>query len=389
MASISRPTSTTQPWYSGQFATLGASYLGFAQWALLRDPPEDCVASIMPSSPHDFFEYQWGTGSVKLERVNWADLVAHQEEPTWFPPQLRVFMNEETLRPVVEAIPLLENVLNSSAAKEVSLKDSLTRPDPDDEYWMPMRHHDSLKRVHHSVYLVTGCPESIPDMLRILDDSFGLRATWGGAKPSSARIFVNGAGEWRTMPDFPPRGKPLTLYLHADNSLSTAETGAVEGSASFAYEPSNPTPTLGGPLLTALEGRRTISKLWASPSFTSRTRARPPHVDLFVRLSEVDSQGVSYNVTDVYRALDPKRGGDSIALYLNHCAHRFREGTMVRLVVAGGSFPLYARNLGTGELRTVGREMRSVRHTLSLSSGASRLVLPVTSKSYKRFPIEG
>ena len=28
-----------QPWFSGRFATLGPSYLGFTQWALLMDPP--------------------------------------------------------------------------------------------------------------------------------------------------------------------------------------------------------------------------------------------------------------------------------------------------------------------------------------------------------------
>src|SRR5262249_42097102 len=27
-----------QPWFTGRFATIGMSYLGFAQWALLRDP---------------------------------------------------------------------------------------------------------------------------------------------------------------------------------------------------------------------------------------------------------------------------------------------------------------------------------------------------------------
>ena len=28
-----------QPWFDGRFATYGASYMGFTQWALLMDPP--------------------------------------------------------------------------------------------------------------------------------------------------------------------------------------------------------------------------------------------------------------------------------------------------------------------------------------------------------------
>ena len=30
-----------QPWFDGRLATLGLSYLGFTQWALLMDPPAE------------------------------------------------------------------------------------------------------------------------------------------------------------------------------------------------------------------------------------------------------------------------------------------------------------------------------------------------------------
>ena len=30
-----------QPWFDGRFATVGSSYMGFTQWALLVDPPPD------------------------------------------------------------------------------------------------------------------------------------------------------------------------------------------------------------------------------------------------------------------------------------------------------------------------------------------------------------
>jgi putative CocE/NonD family hydrolase len=44
----------TQPWFGGRFATLGASYLGFTQWALLRDPPPELAAAVIDVAPHDF-----------------------------------------------------------------------------------------------------------------------------------------------------------------------------------------------------------------------------------------------------------------------------------------------------------------------------------------------
>ena len=54
-----------QPWFTGSFATVGLSYLGFTQWALLTDPPPEMKAaagesrntrlvtrSIVPRSPN-------------------------------------------------------------------------------------------------------------------------------------------------------------------------------------------------------------------------------------------------------------------------------------------------------------------------------------------------
>ncbi len=36
-----------QPWFTGSFATIGLSYLGFTQWALLADPPPEMKAAVI------------------------------------------------------------------------------------------------------------------------------------------------------------------------------------------------------------------------------------------------------------------------------------------------------------------------------------------------------
>ncbi|KAF7361178.1 Cocaine esterase [Mycena sanguinolenta] len=66
-----------QPWYTGTFATVGASYVGFTQWALLNaDPPlEDIAAAIVTVGPQDFSELVWGTGALWLPLVDWARLM--------------------------------------------------------------------------------------------------------------------------------------------------------------------------------------------------------------------------------------------------------------------------------------------------------------------------
>ena len=57
-------------------------------------------------------------------------------------------------------------------------------------------------------------------------------------------------------------------------------------------------------------------------------------------------------------------------------AHRFVAGARLRLLVAGGSHPQFARNLGTGENPGTGVGLVA-RHTIHHGDGgSSRLVLP-------------
>ncbi len=69
-----------QPWFTGTFGTVGLSYLGWTQWALLRDPPPELKAAVITVGPHDVSGPRWGTGSFGLnDFLGWSDLVARQE----------------------------------------------------------------------------------------------------------------------------------------------------------------------------------------------------------------------------------------------------------------------------------------------------------------------
>src|SRR5690606_24090573 len=132
-------------------------------------------------------------------------------------------------------------------------------------------------------------------------------------------------------------------------------------------------PTLGGRLLSPEAGYRRDDKLARRPDVLSFTGDRlptdlyvvgspvvelahtcdNPHNDLFVRISEVDAKGRSRNVSDGYVGAAADSG--SVRLELDPVAHRFRAGSRIRVVVAGGSHPRFARNLGTGEPLGTGR----------------------------------
>jgi hypothetical protein len=107
-----------------------------------------------------------------------------------------------------------------------------------------------------------------------------------------------------------------------------------------------------------------------------------------VRVCDVDERGVSRNVVDGIRRLDPRTpaaavaaGGDgvrAVAVELFPTAYRFRAGHRIRVQVSGGAFPRYARNMGTPEpfgTATSGRTCRfEVFHD---ATRQSQVILPV------------
>ena len=106
-----------------------------------------------------------------------------------------------------------------------------------------------------------------------------------------------------------------------------------------------------------------------------------PHHDVFVRLSEVDANGRSRNVSDGFQRFSgpSDRSGEAVSIDLDDIAYRFRAGSRIRVIIAGGSHPRFARNLGTDEPAITGEAMATATHRVALGAGrvTSRLVLPV------------
>ena len=149
----------------------------------------------------------------------------------------------------------------------------------------------------------------------------------------------------------------------------------------FVYDPADPTPSAGGPLLQPPGKQVDNAAIEARPdvlTFTSRSLAGRPrtwsgrsapasscapsreHADLFVRVCDVDLKGVSRNIADGIRRLSPQtvpapdvQAGDdgilAVDLELFPTAYRVQAGHRIRVQVSGGAFPRFARNLGTAE----------------------------------------
>ncbi|WP_116376637.1 CocE/NonD family hydrolase [Mycobacterium sp. MFM001] len=418
-----------QPWFTGQFGTVGISYLGFTQWAILQDPPPELAAAVIIAGPHDFSASSWGTGSFGVnDFLRWSDLIAHQEDR----PRIRAGIHQLRARRRV-ARAALELPLGAAGrallGKAAPWYESwLEHSDPDDPFWKPLRLTAALDRVQvpvllfggwqdlflrqtiqqyrhlrdrgvevaltigpwtHTQLLFRGLPTITRESLAWLDTHLG--AASGTRRPNTVRAFVTGEG-WRELPDWPPATTTRSLYLQTGGGLAaTPPTPAPP--ATFRFDPADPTPTIGGPLLAPNSGYRNDSRLarrddvlvftgdaltedlyvHGNPVVELAHSSDNPHVDVFARVSEVDARGRSRNVSDGYRRL--AEPSDTVRLELDAVAHRFRAGSRIRVLVAGGWHPRYARNLGTGEPVVSGSRMTPTTH--SVHFGDSRLLLPV------------
>jgi putative CocE/NonD family hydrolase len=249
----------------------------------------------------------------------------------------------------------------------------------------------------HTQMLTNGLATCARESLDWLDTHLGDAPTL--RRPSRVRVCVTGQG-WRNVGDWPSTTTGHTLYLrpgrYLDEIAPTDLASVVP--ATFRYDPADPTPTTGGPLLSLNGGGyRDDSRLALRDdvlAFTSATLTHDlcvygnpavelahtsdnPHVDLFVRVSEVDAKGRSRNVSDGYRRLGAatRTATGTVNIELDGIAHRFRAGSRIRLLIAGSWFPRYARNLGTDEPMLTGRQSKPAFH--SVRYGRSRLLLPV------------
>jgi uncharacterized protein len=231
-------------------------------------------------------------------------------------------------------------------------------------------------------------------------------------------IYVMGANRWRTENEWPPaRARFTPYYLRAgapgsntslyDGRLAVESPAGAEGPASYAYDPRDPVPTLGGNTLYIATGPTDHRKADArSLTFTSDVVADDLEVtgpvkavlyamssavdtDWVVRLTDVYPDGRSMLITDgILRA----RYRDSICapslitpdrvyrydVDLWATSNVFKAGHRLRVSVTSSNFPRWDRNLNTAESPETGARTETALNTVFFDSRRpSHILLPV------------
>ena len=350
-----------QPWFDGRLATLGGSYMGWVQWALLLDPPPELRTAVVLIGPHDMGGGVVGTGAFTLnDLLWWSEMVAHQEQLSRWRGLVRAATIGRRLAPVYSELPLADAAARLLEHGAPWFRTWLSHPDRADPFWDRLDAAAALQRVSVPVRLVGGWQDVfltqtvhqyevlhrrgvdvgltvgpwahlevgtrgagwvVRGNLGWLDEHLAGGA-WNGRAP--VEVYVTGAGRWRSLPQWPPRTTALVRYLQPGGRLTAEEPSGAGPSTSFYYDPADPTPTVGGRLLTPDAGVRDNNSLEARPdvlTFTSPPLTAAveivgtpvvelvlsrdnPFADVSLRLCDVDAKGRSRNFSDGFLRLD-------------------------------------------------------------------------------------
>ena len=433
-----------QPWCDGRVAMVGGSYFGHTQWAIApyADPPLVCVSPHITSADiAGSIFYEHGAPSIQTA-LGWSGSIGRQERGGVFD-ALRPGKHAQLLR-ALRTQPLQAADVRVAGAAVPFWRDFVAHSEPGDPFWSVADHAGADLSTMPPVTMVTGWWDlflagNLADFTALQRAGVPARllvGPWLHGEPGELKAAVNSDLEWldhhlRGAP--PPIGPPVSVYLqHADRWLGLTEwppAGTVElpvhlavagelteappapdaPPARFVFDPTDPTPTVGGPMLSApgkqadnrsVESRADVLVFTGPPrevdlDLVGPVRARIhlrtslPHADLFVRLCDVDPEGVSRNIVDGIRRLDPRTvpaedveimpdGVLAVDVELFPTAYRVRAGHRLRVQVSGGAFPRYARNHGTGApfgTATAGRPCSF--EILRDAAHPSRVVLPV------------
>jgi putative CocE/NonD family hydrolase len=240
-------------------------------------------------------------------------------------------------------------------------------------------------------------------------------------------------GRWITGEDWPlPAMRATRFYLHENGELSNAKPAANARPISFDYDPSNPVPTMGGPLTSGqpvfegggfdqreherffgcknpgmpLSARTDVLVFETPPLKDDVAIAGPVTVNLYISSNCVDTDFTA-KLIDVYPPNDDYPRGYALNLCdgILRCRYRqswgqaammtpgavyeitiepfatcnlFKAGHRIRIDISSSNFPRFDLNYNTGEPEGRARTRKVATNTVYVDGQrASHVVLPL------------
>jgi uncharacterized protein len=432
-----------QPWCDGRVSMTGASYLGHTQWAIAPyvDPPLESVSLNVTAAKFSAAFYEHGAPGLR-NALNWSGQIGRQERSPLglLPNPVQITRMRKALR----KLPLQAADVDVAGAPVAFWRDFVGHSAPGDDFWAGVDHdradfsrlppvsmvagwwdlflaeqlrdYTAIRAAGVTATLTVGpWLHGEPAELRAMtqQDVAWLRQHLDGAPPPSdkpVRVYLQRAGSWLKFDEWPPPGVVATpYYLRTAGRLAPEAEPGDPMPAWFIYDPAEPTPSAGGPVLQPpgkqvdngpTESRSDVLTYTSAPFAADQDlvgpvsarifmRTETEYADIFVRLCDVDEKAVSRNIVDGIRRLSPDTVPDAdvqawpdgmltVDVELYPTAYRVLAGHRLRLQVSGGAFPRFARNFGTPQPFGTARSGRRCRFEIFADAQRpSCVVLPL------------
>lgn len=437
-----------QPWFNGDLGMWGQSYVGYVQWALAAKAPGRLRAMVPGITSARLPKTTFRQGALSMDTLyRWIFKLDLMDRRGWL----------SKIKGLVHVLPRLEDRLLENAFWHLPLwnadeqivqhpvafyREWMAHPDGKEAYWQVVDHSPTLGEIDAQVHLVSGWfdiflgsllqdyqdlvtsgrqpyltigpwphinSSAMTETLRqglIWFDSV-LKGKEGRLRRSPVRIYVMAAnaGEWRDLETWPPATQPQTLVLDESGRLSPDRPAKETPPDRYTYDPSDPTPAVGGAMMNSHAGSKDNRALEARPDVLTYTTgdlqsdlevigtvravlyvsSSLEYTDFFARLCDVLPGGASLNVCDAMLRIHPgvgqpmPDGSLRIEIELFPTAYCFQSGHQLRLQISSGAHPRWSRNLGTGESDPAGTEMKIAHQRVYHDpTHISALILPVS-----------
>ena len=410
-----------QPWFTGDLALWGISYLGNTAWAIANSSVRDRVNAMgLHVTLTNFRDRTYAFEGFTLETcIGWTATMLTVLRSGGINPLAAMFQMRKTralAQRAISTVPLrkADRILTPEGISW--WQDWMDHGEPNDPWWdavdygnaaetipptvmvagwqdifLPWQLKDFMaaQRAGRDVRIVIGpwmhaalpgMAESLRQTVALFQERFRIGAPGSGDATSRPRVrlLLMGANEWREYSSWPvPNSVDRTYYLHADGVLSSSAP-TMESKSTFDYDPAQPTPSFYGPTIEGRSGSGDMAELERRPDvlvFSTEPlaenldaigpvsadiflRSSTEYTDLYLCLCDVTPASRSTNVCDGYIRLRPGLPGQSSAAEHDArkvhvefwpAAYRFHRGHRLRVIVASGAHPRYARNTGSGE----------------------------------------
>ncbi len=435
-----------QPWFDGNLGMWGASILGYMEWAAAVRAPPFLQALVPVTTASQWYTMVFPDGAFAFDTALRLSTMTRAAGK----PMREIIGGGKkaslALKAALDHLPLSQADAIANGKPDPSYQNWFAQSHRDDLFWRACDLSARVPEVRAAVHLIAGwhdifLREQLADyaaLSRAGRAPFLTIGPWHHTSPDLAfqsvrealawfdahlrrrdslrdqpvRIAVLGGTHttWRDFSHWPPPTRATRYWLHSQGRLLGEPPNASSSELSvdhYRYDPSDPTPSIGGPLLDAnavgmrdnraLEARSDVVcytspalemalEIIGSPRLTLYGSSSLDHTDFFGRVCDVDPEGRSMNVCDGLVRIEPGKGQRQpdgnlcIEIKMGPVAYHFQKGHCIRLQVSSGAHPRWSRNPGTGETMSTATQMVAADQTIYHDrEHPSALVLPVVA----------